>query len=82
MEQDSSLSTEAITDLLNDYLRDISVSVYLYFKSKFIAADVGLSPKEIGAILAKIRIDSTTDFQLEKWAYTSATTWRVIPASV
>ena len=82
MEQDSSLSTEAKTELLKDYLRDRAESGNLYFKSKFIAADVGLSPKEIGAIFAKIRIDSTTDFQLEKWAYTSATTWRVIPASV
>ena len=82
MEPDASLSTEAKTELLKDYLRDRAESGNLYFKSKFIAADVGLSPKEIGAILAKIRIDSTTDFQLEKWAYTSATTWRVIPASV
>ena len=82
MEQDSSLSTEAKTELLKDYLRDRAESGNLYFNSKLIAEDVGLSPKEIGAILAKIRIDSTTDFQLEKWAYTSATTWRVIPASV
>ena len=80
MEQDSSLTTEAKTELLKDYLRNRAESGNLYFKSKFIAADVGLSPKEIGALLAKIRIDSTNDFQLEKWAYTSATTWRLIPA--
>ncbi len=82
MEQNPSLSTEAKTELLTDYLRDRAESGNLYFKSKFISADVGLSPKEIGALLAKIRIDSTTGFQLEKWAYTSATTWRVTPAQV
>ena len=80
MEQDSSLSTEAKTELLTDYLRDRAENGNLYFKSKCIAADVGLSPKEIGALLAKIRIDSRYGFQLEKWAYTSATTWRVTPA--
>ncbi|ELZ79310.1 hypothetical protein C454_13483 [Haloferax gibbonsii ATCC 33959] len=48
----------------------------MYFKSKFIADDVGLSPKEIGALMVKLR-DSATDLTIEKWSYTSATTWRV-----
>ncbi|RRJ31705.1 DUF7123 family protein [Halocatena pleomorpha] len=48
----------------------------VYFKSKFIADDVGLSPKEIGALMCKLR-DSATDLSIEKWSYTSATTWRV-----
>jgi hypothetical protein len=51
----------------------------LYFKSKFIADDVGLSPKEIGALMVKLR-DDATDLSVEKWSYTSATTWRVEPA--
>jgi CRP-like cAMP-binding protein len=51
----------------------------LYFKSKFIADDVGLSPKEIGALMVKLR-DEATDLTVEKWSYTSATTWRVEPA--
>ena len=45
-------------------------------KSKFIADDVGLSPKEIGALMVKLR-ESATDLNIEKWSYTSATTWRV-----
>ena len=48
----------------------------LYFKSKFIAEEVGLSPKEIGALMVKLR-ESATDLVVEKWSYTSATTWRV-----
>jgi hypothetical protein len=51
----------------------------MYFKSKFIADEVGLSPKEIGAIMVKLS-DSAPDLNVEKWSYTSATTWRVEPA--
>jgi len=48
----------------------------VYFKSKFIAEEVGLSPKEIGALMVKLR-ESASDLVIEKWSYTSATTWRV-----
>jgi hypothetical protein len=51
----------------------------MYFKSKFIADEVGLSPKEIGALMVKLK-DSAADLEIEKWSYTSATTWRVAPA--
>ncbi len=63
---------------LENYLRQQLDGDELYFKSKFIAEDVGLSPKEIGALMVKLR-DSATDFDVEKWSYTSATTWRVTP---
>jgi tRNA G26 N,N-dimethylase Trm1 len=58
------------------YLRDEAADGELYFKSKFIADDVGLSPKEIGALMVKLR-ENATDLIIEKWSYTSATTWRV-----
>jgi hypothetical protein len=51
----------------------------MYFKSKFIADEVGLSAKEIGALMVKLK-DSATDIEIEKWSYTSATTWRIAPA--
>lgn len=51
----------------------------IYFKSKFIAEEVGLSPKEIGALMVKLK-DSASELEIEKWSYTSATTWRVAPA--
>jgi hypothetical protein len=40
---------------------------------------VDLSPKEIGAIMVKLS-DTADDLNIEKWSYTSATTWRVTPA--
>jgi len=51
----------------------------MYFKSKFIADEVDLSPKEIGALMVKLK-DSASNLHIEKWSYTSATTWRVEPA--
>jgi hypothetical protein len=64
---------------LKRYLVDRAKDGELYFKSKFIADEVGLSPKEIGALMVKLR-DSAAELQVEKWSYTSATTWRVEPA--
>lgn len=64
---------------LEQYLLEKAKDGEVYFKSKFIADEVGLSPKEIGALMVKLR-DSATELEVEKWSYTSATTWRIQPA--
>jgi hypothetical protein len=64
---------------LKQFLLEKAEDGELYFKSKFIAEEVGLSPKEIGALMVKLR-DSATELEVEKWSYTSATTWRIEPA--
>jgi hypothetical protein len=69
-------STASKEQRLKSYLKRKAADGELYFKSKFIADEVGLSTKEIGALMVKLR-DSTTDLEIEKWSYTSATTWRV-----
>ena len=61
---------------LKQYLIEKAQDGEMYFKSKFIADDVGLSPKEIGALMVKLR-DSASELEIEKWSYTSATTWRI-----
>jgi hypothetical protein len=61
---------------LKNYLVSKAQDGEMYFKSKFIADEVGLSAKEIGALMVKLR-DSATELTVEKWSYTSATTWRV-----
>lgn len=61
---------------LKQYLLDRAQDGEMYFKGKFIADDVGLSPKEIGALMVKLR-DSAAELTVEKWSYTGATTWRV-----
>ncbi|MEF8936605.1 DUF7123 family protein [Halobacteriaceae archaeon SHR40] len=65
---------------LRSYLKQKAADGEMYFKSKFIAEEVGLSPKEIGALMVKLK-DSATDIEVEKWSYTSATTWRVESAT-
>jgi CRP-like cAMP-binding protein len=64
---------------LKRYLLDRAEDGEMYFKGKFIADDVDLSPKEIGALMVKLR-DSATELTVEKWSYTGATTWRIEPA--
>jgi len=61
---------------LRAFLSEKAADGEMYFKSKFIADEVGLSPKEIGALMVKLK-DSATEIKVEKWSYTSATTWRV-----
>lgn len=75
-------STDANTDSLckedrlKQYLLGKAQDGEMYFKSKFIAEEVGLSPKEIGALMVKLT-DSASELTIEKWSYTSATTWRI-----
>jgi CRP-like cAMP-binding protein len=64
---------------LKRYLLERAEDGEMYFKGKFISEDVDLSPKEIGALMVKLR-DSATELTVEKWSYTGATTWRVEPA--
>jgi hypothetical protein len=46
-----------------------------YLKSRDIASDIELSPKEIGAYME--RIGKQTTLSVEPWAYTKGTTWRI-----
>jgi hypothetical protein len=71
-----STDADSKEDRLEQYLVQKAQDGEMYFKSKFIADEVGLSPKEIGALMVKLR-DSATDLHVEKWSYTSATTWRI-----
>jgi hypothetical protein len=62
---------------LRSYLREQAREQgELYCKSKFIAEDVGLSPKEIGARMVTLQ-ESASDLEIEPWSYTGATTWRI-----
>ena len=72
-------TTASKEERLKHYLAEKARDGELYFKSKFIADDVGLSPKEIGALMVNLS-ESCSELEIEKWSYTSATTWRVEPA--
>jgi hypothetical protein len=72
-------SADSKEERLRQFLRSQASAGDYYFKSKFIAEEVGLSPKEIGALMVKLK-ETTSDLEIEKWSYTGATTWRVEPA--
>ena len=72
----STIDSKPKDERLADYLRSRVEDGELYFKSKFIAEDVSLSSKEIGALIVKLQ-DSVDDLSIERWSYTGATTWRV-----
>ncbi len=50
-----------------------------YFKSRLIAEDLGMTAKEVGANMTAL-LSADTDVAVEKWGYSSGTTWRVVQA--
>ncbi|GAB7016107.1 DUF7123 family protein [Methanogenium cariaci] len=51
-----------------------------YFKSKYIAKDLGLSSKEVGTNLA-ILSEICDELDISRWSYSNSTTWHVLPRS-
>ena len=47
-----------------------------YFKSRLIGEELGLSAKEVGTNMTAIT-SANVDVDVEKWGYSSATTWKV-----
>ena len=66
--------TEKQRDILR-YLRR-SAATKTYFKSRLIAEELGMSAKEVGANMTPIR-EGEFDVTVEKWGYSSGTTWKV-----
>lgn len=49
----------------------------MYIKSKFIEDDVGLSAKEIGALIPQLQEADQSQITIKQWSYTGATTWKI-----
>jgi len=47
-----------------------------YFKSRLIGEELGMSPKEVGTNMTAIA-EGNFDIDVEKWGYSSSTTWMV-----
>jgi len=74
---DDAADNRSKAERLRSYLAEqVAQQGECYVKGKFIADDVGLSPKEIGQLMVKLQ-ESATDIEIEKWSYTNATTWRI-----
>ena len=59
-----------------DYLRD-HAGDRTYFKSRNIGDELDLSAKEVGANMPAIE-DADHDLDVERWGYSSSTTWKVV----
>jgi hypothetical protein len=51
-----------------------------YFKSKYIAKELGLSAKEVGTNMA-ILSEICQELAIIRWSYSNSTTWMVKPRS-
>ena len=49
-----------------------------YFRAKHIAAQIGLSAKQVGVRLPRLA-ETAEDVEIEKWSRARSTTWRVEP---
>ncbi|MEF8829395.1 MAG: hypothetical protein V5A15_00725 [Haloarcula sp.] len=58
-----------------EYLRS-NADDQTYFKSRLIGDELGLSAKEVGTNMTAIA-DGDHDLAVEKWGYSSSTTWMV-----
>jgi biotin operon repressor len=47
-----------------------------YFKSRLIAQELGMTAKEVGSNISALQ-DGECDVDIEKWGYSSSTTWKV-----
>ena len=77
----SATATQPTTDLTDkqqrilQYLRE-NARTKTYFKSRLIADDLGMTAKEVGANMSAI-LEGGFDVDVEKWGYSSGTTWKV-----
>lgn len=59
------------------YLTDrVKQEGQIYVKSRFIAEDIELSAKEIGAAMRQLQ-ENADRLTVEQWAYTNGTTWLI-----
>ena len=58
-----------------EFLRT-NAATQTYFKSRLIGDELDLSAKEVGTNMTAIE-DGEFDVDVEKWGYSSATTWKV-----
>lgn len=69
------LTLNAKQQQILEYLHD-NADTKTYFKSRLIGDDLDMSAKEVGANMPAVA-DAATTLDVEKWGYSSSTTWKV-----
>ncbi|WP_255194378.1 DUF7123 family protein [Natronobeatus ordinarius] len=57
------------------YLKE-NAATKTYFKSRLIGKELGMTAKEVGSNITALQ-DGDYDVEIEKWGYSSSTTWKV-----
>lgn len=77
------LSKSKFSDTYNErqiclirYLKNQINTGKCFLKSKYIAKEIGLSPKEVGTNMA-ILSETCPDFTIVRYSYSNSTTWMV-----
>ncbi|ELY74702.1 MULTISPECIES: DUF7123 family protein [Natrinema] len=58
-----------------EYLRN-NAATKTYFKSRLIGNELGMTAKEVGSNITALQ-EGDYDIEIEKWGYSSSTTWKV-----
>ncbi len=58
------------------YLKE-NAGTKTYFKSRLIGKELGMTAKEVGSNITALQ-ESAQDVEIEKWGYSSSTTWKVV----
>jgi hypothetical protein len=66
---------------LINYLESRAKAGKNFFKSKYIARETGLSPKEVGTNMG-ILAETCPKFTIEKYSYSNSTTWLITPSQI
>ncbi|WP_253184527.1 DUF7123 family protein [Natrialba sp. SSL1] len=75
------MSTAMATDLTSkqrqilQYFRE-HAATKTYFKSRLIGQELGMTAKEVGSNISALQ-EGDYDVEIEKWGYSSSTTWKV-----
>lgn len=75
------MSTAMAADLTSkqqrilQYLRE-NAGAKTYFKSRLIGQELGMTAKEVGSNITALQ-SGEFDVEIEKWGYSSSTTWKV-----
>lgn len=75
------MSTATVPDLtakqhqILQYLQE-NAATKTYFKSRLIGEELGMTAKEVGSNMTTLQ-DGSYDVHIEKWGYSSSTTWKV-----
>ncbi|WP_193787526.1 DUF7123 family protein [Natronococcus amylolyticus] len=75
------MSTAMATDLTSKQRRILQyfrehAATKTYFKSRLIAQELGMTAKEVGSNITALQ-ESDSGVEIEKWGYSSSTTWKV-----